>query len=1123
MAYNYNNYKKFYEAMDSQQQQKRATQNKNDSDFQNFYSQYTNESRNNNVATTKNTPTSNSNRYGSGSYTYNPTSWYYEKTAPKTSWDWVYEYDPTTWYYENTSSPKTNQYTDYSKYNNTGSNTGNSQSFYWNNQNYTGNANTLNGTLAWMANDIYNQWQKGYSDLMWGSNYATNFDDAVNNKLKSAFWLNSLDELKNKYPEQYESVVQALESVRWVWDATDPTQRQMLDWYLQGIIWSGVGAWSDMSKLNVLNQSLMDKFENWEQVSKDMQNIVKLQTEWLTTAEIAKQMWISEDQVQQAILAYNWLDNKLWEYYKLKEWVAKDITEKFDTQMQRNDEEKRIALERANRQVERLTEDFNTSIERQKQQNDINAHNADAIAGRTGLWFSKRWIEGLNYVAEQARQIIDDITKNYDRNNQNLADGIADIIRNWQYNNDDLMKASEDALTAAKNNFTSNMLAVQQQYGTVGLQAQQALANNVQWFIEQAEAIYDNALTRQQQNLTNLINNVSNINALEAQNLTMRNAKIQQFQQEALTMNRSQLQQLAQQLWMSSDEFGDLVSYQVQAVQNQLNGYVPWAWVMFQDEINSLLQWWANAQEVIQWVMNQPEFKAMSQTGWTDEWVRLNDNTLYNKKDGTFKSFNGEWGSSDYSSTSYEMWNYGATNNYVSSQTVNGQDYGVSENTYYWLQDFISSHQVGSTGWQCGKFVNDYLQSLGLDRVFTDPIDKKKAAINTPEWYKPQVWDIVIMDSPTSRKYGHVAIVTAVDGDKITTLESNKKWEWEVFSRTIDTSKQNRLGGQIFGYYHPDGVATNVNNNAGGNQQQYNQLLVDLFNKDNLTSEDKKTIQSFWMSLADFWNAKRNYTQQNQWTGKTQAEKMADAILNGVWALPAKNSKEYTEMTIALNDRVKEIWGWEYPDGLALINYSVINDKELSDTLATNLSSTMQSLYSTDMLMDLLDENSDKIWPILSKMEWWNPYNADYAAIKSSINQMASNIARWFGEKWVLTDQDIERYMKTIPNEKMWKNAREVVWTLLKAKLYDGFVRSLETYAKSHRDVSMFASDYQDAVNWLIDNWFREDPNGTIKTSNNISPIQALQNQLTWYNTQSWGRIWWNIRAWWTMQSWKSF
>ena len=80
------------------------------------------------------------------------------------------------------------------------------------------------------------------------------------------------------------------------------------------------------------------------------------------------------------------------------------------------------------------------------------------------------------------------------------------------------------------------------------MQAQQALANNVQSFITEAESIYDNALARQQQNLSNLITNVSNLNALAAQNLTLRQAKIEQFQSEALNMNRSELQNLANQL-----------------------------------------------------------------------------------------------------------------------------------------------------------------------------------------------------------------------------------------------------------------------------------------------------------------------------------------------------------------------------------------------------------------------------------------------------------------------------------------------------------------------------------------------------------------------------------------------
>lgn len=797
MAYDYNKIKKTYESLTPEQQKQIAQQEQWNANFQRFLSEYNTNNRTNTVSTpTTTTKTSPYQNQWAGNYTYNPTSWYYEKTAPKTSWEWVYKYDPTTWYYENTSSPKTNQYTDYSKFNNTNSN---NSDFYWQNNQYQWNASTIN-TLGNMATDLFNQWNKGYSDLMWGSNYADNFDDAVNNKLKSAFWLNNLNELKNKYPEQYESVVQALESVRWVRDATDPTQRQMLDGYLQGIIWSGVGAWSDMSKLNVLNQTLMDKFKNGEQVAEDMRNIVKLQTEWMSTSEIASKMWISEDQVQQAILAYNWLDNKLWEYYQLKSWVASDITEPYDKQLARLDEEKKIALERANRQVDWLKQDFDTSLERQKQQNDINAHNADAIAGRTGLAFSKRGIEWLNYVAEQARQIIDDITRNYDRNNQNLADGIADIIRKWQRNNEDLMKASQDALTAAKNNFTSNMLAVQQQYGTVGLQAQQALANNVQWFIEQAQNIYDNALVRQQQNLTNLINNVSNINALEAQNLTMRNAKIQQFQAESMNLNRNQLQWLAQQLWMDTGSYQDLVNYQVQAVANELNGYMPWAWMQFQWVIQWMLDSWYTPNEAMSMIMNSQERQAMTTESnpwsWSSAWGQV----IFNTATGESKYIwvEGMW-----------WWSVGVGGmsgangtNYVSSQTVDGQTYGVSQATYQWLQSFASEHPIDSNGGQCGKFVNDYLQELWVWRIFTDPIDKKKAAINTPDWYQPQIWDVVVMDSPTKSQYGHVAIITWVNPDwTFQTLESNKNGEWAVFSRTIDPNKQT-----VYWYYHPDGA-----------------------------------------------------------------------------------------------------------------------------------------------------------------------------------------------------------------------------------------------------------------------------------------------------------------------------
>lgn len=663
----------------------------------------------------------------------------------------------------------------------------------WNNGNngYTNNANTMN---AGMMNDMgtnYNNYKNGYSNLMWGSsNYASNFDEAVLNKLRTAYWIESLDEFKQRYPEQYDSLMQSLETVRPVRDATNPTQRQMLDWQLQWIIGTWVGAWSDWSKLNVLESSIMNKFENPEQIKQDAQNILKLQTEWRSIPEIAERMWMSEDQVQQLVLLANGLDSKAWEYYKLNDKASKDITEPYDKKLDRAEIEKNIALERANRQVERLKEDFDTNMERQQKANEVNLHNADFLSWQYGYWFSKRGIEWLQYTAQQAQNIIDDLCKNYDRNNQQLADWIADIIRNWERYNEDITEASEEALTQAKNNYTSNMLAIQQQYWTVGLQAQQQLSNNVQSFITTAEWIYDNMLQQQQQNLTNLITNASNLNALSMQNLTLRQAKIEQFQNESLNLNRSQLQNLADQLWMDKETYQDLVNYQVQAVANQLNGYIPWAWVQMQSQIQSLLDQWYSPNQAMQSIMNSEEFKALqSAWWWNGEW-KITWDYMYNTS--TWEWQNLAW---------VGVW---WDTNYVTSQTIDWQTYWVSQKTIQWLQNFYNNHQVWSQWGQCGAFVNDYLQSLGIWRIFTDPIDKKKAQINTPQWYTPQVWDVVVMDSPyeKTKKYWHVAIVTWVDWNKITTLESNKAWEWKVFTRTIDTSKT-----KVHWYYHPDGVS----------------------------------------------------------------------------------------------------------------------------------------------------------------------------------------------------------------------------------------------------------------------------------------------------------------------------
>ena len=789
--------------------------------------------------------------------------------------------------------------------------------------------NDLNNMIQNEIMDYYNNNKKWYSDLMWwADNYYDNFWDAVDWKLSKAYGISDLNAFKERYPEQYDSLKQALNNVEWVWNATDPNSRQMLDWVLQGILWTGVGYGSDMSKINRLEESVLKKFKNPDKIKQDAQNVIKLQTEWKNIKTIANEMWIPEDQVQQLILLANWLDSKAGEYYQLTDEASKDITEPYDTKLDRLNQEKKIALDRANRNVEWLKQDYDTNYERQQQQNDINAHNADAIAWRTWLGFSKRGIEWINYVNQQAKNILDDITKNYDRNNQEMADGIADIIRNRQWNNEDLTKACEDALTKAKNAYTSNMLSIQQQYWTVGLQAQQYLAQNVQNFITQAEDIYNNALVRQQNNLTNLINNVSNLNAIASNNLLLRQQKIAQFQSEAMNLSRSELQSLASQLWMDTSNYQDLVNYQAQAVANELNWYLPWAWIMFQDEISSMLESWANWQEVLQWVMNQPEFKQaqVQANGWTQNWAmsgwimynkntgeymdlswntwnKLNDNTLYNP--ATWQTMSIDW-------LSWISW-------WVTGTGI--------QSVQEWLQNFVNQHQIWSTWGQCWAFVNDYLQSLGLSRVFTDPITDKTGAINTQKWYIPQVWDVAVMDSPSAPQYWHVAIVTGVEQDwkgnyKITTLESNKKWEESVFTRTFTPSTAKNNSNYVYWYYHPEVQAStgNYSNEAMSDYWvpiPYDRSIKAMIPTQLMNSElELKKLESNIASLYKQWMSAEDAVLAYMWFNVKNPEDK-DIAMNLVNAVRSLTNEDNVQSAVSyISQRIN---AWDYKSAITKV------------------------------------------------------------------------------------------------------------------------------------------------------------------------------------------------------------
>jgi hypothetical protein len=104
--------------------------------------------------------------------------------------------------------------------------------------------------------------------------------------------------------EAYYNLFNALQSTEGVRNATDPDARSKLDGNIQSILAGGVGTSVDQSKLNLNKSAFLSKFTDSSKakVEQDLLTLQQLQGKGLNTDQIASQMGVSVDQVNQLLL-----------------------------------------------------------------------------------------------------------------------------------------------------------------------------------------------------------------------------------------------------------------------------------------------------------------------------------------------------------------------------------------------------------------------------------------------------------------------------------------------------------------------------------------------------------------------------------------------------------------------------------------------------------------------------------------------------------------------------------------------------------------------------------------------------------------------------------------------------
>lgn len=220
------------------------------------------------------------------------------------------------------------------------------------------------------------------------------------------------------------------------------------------------------------------------------------------------------------------------------------------------------------------------------------------------------------------------------------------------------------------------------------------------------------------------------------------------------------------------------------------------------------------------------------------------------------------WELVNWKSNNWTNWLYGFTDyTPVSSDTLN--------NT---LNSFMKEKPVGSTWWECWSFVNDYLQKLWYDRLYDDPIDKKKAITNTDT---PAVWAVAVMDSKKYPQYWHTAIVTAIQWDKVKLLESNWNDDHQVHERWVDKST-------ILWYFDPS-KRISADKAAG---TLYNPDLAAYFEDYNTVWDDQLNKKRFWeweswKSLKNMWISQQEFLKQyNEYYAATTKDAFLDLLKN---------------------------------------------------------------------------------------------------------------------------------------------------------------------------------------------------------------------------------------------------
>ena len=242
---------------------------------------------------------------------------------------------------------------------------------------------------------------------------------------------------------------------------------------------------------------------------------------------------------------------------------------------------------------------------------------------------------------------------------------------------------------------------------------------------------------------------------------------------------------------INSKDYSTRYKAALNSVQNLLSQYegIPMQRSAEQmaDDILKAIDNWSNLgaelTKINQQIQGKPEYKQIYNQTYGNG-ISWGIGKTYKIWDTEYVEYNGWLYTADqfnkmFGKTTWATWNAKAYKQ-VDERALNGNPMSTwyeGKTLYDFLND--SKNQKGKSGWQCGKFVNDYLQSIWMtdaaNRYYDNELSTKLNSINTEV---AKQWTIAVFDynhisKSTWKNHWHVGIVTKVTDDGIWVRDSN--------------------------------------------------------------------------------------------------------------------------------------------------------------------------------------------------------------------------------------------------------------------------------------------------------------------------------------------------------------